>query len=186
MGSRSLRTVVIVGSVATLILAGLSIVAVVGFGGGWRSSVANSCVVPPQSGSLVNVALTNMGGPMMGGSNGERSAGAMRLIADQPTVRHGTISFLVTNRGSVSHEMVVLPLEKSQLAGTRAIGGDGKVDETGSLGEASNSCRSGPGEGILPGTSGWVTVTLPPGQYELICNLSGHYAAGMYTQLTVT
>jgi uncharacterized cupredoxin-like copper-binding protein len=37
----------------------------------------------------------------------------------------------------------------------------------------------------LPGASGWVTVTLPPGRYELVCNLPGHYAAGMYTQLTV-
>lgn len=34
--------------------------------------------------------------------------------------------------------------------------------------------------------SGWVTVTLPPGRYELICNLPGHCAEGMYTQLTVT
>jgi uncharacterized cupredoxin-like copper-binding protein len=185
MRNRSLRTVVIAGSVATLILAGLSIFAIASFGGGWRSAVANSCVEPAQAGSVVNVTLTNMGGPMMGVSNGVRSAGAMRLVADQATVRHGTVSFLVTNRGSVSHEMVILPLEKSQLAGTRVIGGDGKVDETGSLGEASNSCGPGAGEGILPGTAGWVTVALPPGQYELICNLSGHYAAGMYTQLTV-
>jgi len=45
---------------------------------------------------------------------------------------------------------------------------------------------AGAGEGIVPGASGWVTVTLAPGQYELVCNLAGHYTAGMYTQLTVT
>jgi uncharacterized cupredoxin-like copper-binding protein len=28
-------------------------------------------------------------------------------------------------------------------------------------------------------------VTLPPGRYELVCNLPGHYAAGMYSQLSV-
>jgi len=38
----------------------------------------------------------------------------------------------------------------------------------------------------VPGASGWVTVTLAPGQYELVCNLAGHYTAGMYAQLTVT
>jgi uncharacterized cupredoxin-like copper-binding protein len=31
-----------------------------------------------------------------------------------------------------------------------------------------------------------VTITLAPGRYELICNLPGHYAAGDYTELTVT
>lgn len=43
-----------------------------------------------------------------------------------------------------------------------------------------------PGDGIAPGASGWVTVTLAPGHDELVCNLARHYAAGMYTQLNVT
>lgn len=42
------------------------------------------------------------------------------------------------------------------------------------------------GEGILPSGSGWVTLDLQPGRYELLCNLPGHYRAGMYTELTVT
>jgi len=29
-------------------------------------------------------------------------------------------------------------------------------------------------------------VTLPPGRYELICNLPNHYADGMYQELVVT
>jgi uncharacterized cupredoxin-like copper-binding protein len=33
---------------------------------------------------------------------------------------------------------------------------------------------------------GWTTITLPPGRYELICNIAGHYGAGMYTELDVT
>jgi uncharacterized cupredoxin-like copper-binding protein len=33
---------------------------------------------------------------------------------------------------------------------------------------------------------GWVTVTLAPGRYELVCNLPGHYVSGMYGELTVT
>lgn len=53
-------------------------------------------------------------------------------------------------------------------------------------GTVSFACAEGSGQRILPGASGWVTLTLPPGRYELVCNLPGHYAAGMYTQLVVT
>ena len=40
--------------------------------------------------------------------------------------------------------------------------------------------------GIAPGASGWTTVTLTPGRYELICNITGHYWTGMYTELDVS
>jgi uncharacterized cupredoxin-like copper-binding protein len=184
------RVWMIVGILATLILAGVSFVTVGVLGGGFTSggpgSQSGACTVPNLSGTIVNVNLTNMGGPMMGGGNGPMSGGAMRLQADRATVQHGTVSFLVTNGGSITHELVVLPLPESQIVGTRPIGGDAKIDEAGSLGEASKTCGEGAGEGIVPGSSGWVSVTLQPGRYELVCNLPGHYAAGMYTQLTVT
>jgi uncharacterized cupredoxin-like copper-binding protein len=142
---------------------------------------------PKLPGTVVNVSLTNMGGSMMGGQrNTMMGGGAMGLSADHATVPHGTVSFLVTNDGSIDHEMVVLPLAGSQTAGARSVGGDGKVDEAGSLGEASKTGGAGAGDGIAPGASGWVTVTLAPGHYELVCNLPRHYAAGMYTQLNVT
>ena len=48
------------------------------------------------------------------------------------------------------------------------------------------TCGAGAGDGIDPGSIGWVTLNLPPGTYELLCNLPGHYAAGMYTELTIT
>ena len=142
---------------------------------------------PKLPGTVVNVSLTNMGGAMMGGQgNAMMGGGAMGLSADHATVPHGTVSFLVTNDGSIDHEMVVLPLAGSRTAGARSVGGDGKIDEAGSLGEASKTGGAGAGDGIAPGASGWVTVTLAPGHYELVCNLPGHYSAGMYTQLNVT
>jgi uncharacterized cupredoxin-like copper-binding protein len=79
----------------------------------------------------------------------------------------------------------VLPLAPGQRVGERAIGADDAVDESASLGEASNGCDAGEGDGIAPGESGWVTLQLAPGRYELICNLAGHYAAGMWTTLVV-
>jgi len=143
---------------------------------------------PKLPGTVVNVSLTNMGGSMMGGQgNGMMGGGGvMGLSVDHVTVPHGTVSFLVTNDGSIDHEMVVLPLATSQTAGARTAGGDGKIDEAGSLGEASKTNGANAGDGITPGASGWVTVTLAPGQYELVCNLPRHYSAGMYTQLNVT
>ena len=140
---------------------------------------------PKASGTFVNVSLTDSGGPM-GEGNGPMHPGAMGLSADQGSVPHGTVSFVVTNAGAVKHEMVILPMAASQVAGTRPFGGDAKVDEAGSMGEASNSGGSGSGEGIEPGASSQVTVTLAPGRYELVCNLIGHYVSGMYRQLTVT
>jgi len=142
---------------------------------------------PKLSGTVVNVSLTNMGGSMMDGrGNGMMGGGVMGLSVDHATVPHGTVSFLVTNDGSIDHEMVVLPLASSQTAGARSAGGDGKIDEAGSLGEASKTNGANAGDGIAPGASGWVTVSLAPGHYELVCNLPRHYGAGMYTQLDVT
>ena len=142
---------------------------------------------PKLPGAVVNVSLANMGGSMMGSQgNTMMGRGAMRLIADHTTVPHGTVSFLVTNSGSIDHEMVVLPLVDSQTAGTRPIAGDARIDEAGSLGEASKTDGEGAGKGIVSGASGWMTITLAPGHYELVCNLAGHYTAGMFTQLTVT
>jgi hypothetical protein len=62
----------------------------------------------------------------------------------------------------------------------------GELAETGSLGEASDNCAANTGDGIAPGGASWTTVTLQPGRYELVCNVPGHYAAGMYAELDVT
>jgi hypothetical protein len=80
----------------------------------------------------------------------------------------------------------VLPLAPGQGVGRRSIGTDGRIDEAGSVGEASASCAAGGGNGILPESAGWTTLTLAPGRYELICNYPGHYRGGMYAELDVT
>ncbi len=42
------------------------------------------------------------------------------------------------------------------------------------------------GDGINPGAISRTIVYLGPGNYELICNLPGPYAAGIYTTLIVS
>jgi uncharacterized cupredoxin-like copper-binding protein len=153
----------------------------------FHNSRTTSCPVPSLTGAVINVSLTNSGGPMMGGPmiGGGVRGGMMRLTADTTSVAHGTVSFVAANLGSINHELVILPLPADQIVGTRALGADSTIDESTSIGEASNTCGAGTGEGIAPASSSWTTVTLAPGRYELVCNIPGHYAAGMYTQLTV-
>jgi hypothetical protein len=83
-------------------------------------------------------------------------------------------------------------VQRARVAGVggagcgRPVGADGRVSEDGSLGEASRSCGAGVGSGVRAGSAGWVTVTLGPGRYELLCNVKDHYADGMWAELTVS
>jgi uncharacterized cupredoxin-like copper-binding protein len=146
--------------------------------------------VPTLPGSVVDVRLWDMmGAGMMGGGpigGGMMSGRMMEVSVATFAVSAGEVSFRATNAGWMLHELVVLPLPAGQAVGARPVGPDGTVNEAGSLGEASRSCGQGSGNGILPGAVGWVTLHLSPGRYELVCNLPGHYATGMYMELDVT
>ena len=151
-----------------------------------HSATAARCVAPAPAGSAVTVTVGDMGGGMMMGGAGWSGMGRM-TVADTPrTVAAGTVSLRVVNTGRLVHEVLVLPLPTGQSVGQRPVGSDGRVDESSSVGEASRSCGAGAGDGVQPGTLGWVTLTLAPGRYELLCNIAGHYAAGAYAELDVT
>lgn len=189
MKTLSRTTQIIIGAIATLLLTAVSMTAVALLGGvtnpgGAGKPAANGCAAPSLAGTVIDVTTTDRGRSMMAGPGMMR--GSMRLTADRATVVHGKLTFLVTNAGTIPHEMLVVPLTGTQSAGTRPAGRDGRVDEAGSLGEAAATCAEGEGDGILPSTTGWITLDLQPGRYELFCNLPGHYWAGMYTELTVT
>lgn len=185
----SARSWVFVGT-AVVLLAAASTAGVAAASGAFRDSSAapsGQCSAPALAGSVVDVGLMNMmNGGMSGSGGGWMNSGSMRLVTSSSRATAGTVSFRVANVGTLVHELVVLPLPASQVVGDRVAASDGKVDETGSVGEASNSCASGPGTGLAPGSIGWVTLQLSPGNYELICNLPGHYADGMYAELTVS
>jgi len=138
------------------------------------------CSAPTLPGTTVNVEATDAGGVMM-------SQAPMRatLVATPTSVPAGRVSFIVANTGALVHELVVLPLPPDG-PGTRPVDADGKIDESQSLGEASRSCAAGTGDGIAPGSTGWTTMILKPGRYELVCDMPWHYAAGMFDVLTVT
>jgi uncharacterized cupredoxin-like copper-binding protein len=143
---------------------------------------APRCSAPAHlPGVVVRVSLMDMGHRgMMGGSP------RMMLRAAPATVAAGRVTFVATDLGSRRHELVVLPLENRQNFGQRASITGGKVLERGALGEASRACGSGVGDGLRPGTTGWVTLDLAPGRYELVCNEPHHYQRGMYAELVVS
>lgn len=196
---RRWKTTIVV--IASAVLLGVASTVAMAAGGAFASGRAGQAYgvqaanVPSLPGSVVDVTLTDMG-PMMGAEGGSMMSGsqsapgwptgAMRLLASRPSVPAGTVSLRVFNSGHLLHELVVLPLAPGAAPGSRSVGSEGTVDEGGSLGEASRNNGTGHGDGIRPGAAGWMTLTLAPGHYELVCNLPGHYAARMHTELDVT
>ncbi|MBX7112597.1 MAG: hypothetical protein K1X87_12230 [Dehalococcoidia bacterium] len=100
-------------------------------------------------------------------------------VAAQPaSTGSGQITFNVKNDGAVIHELVVIRTEVD-AAGLPQSGG--KVDETSGALEV-----KGKAQNIAGGGSGKVDATgLPAGKYVLICNVPGHYQAGMRVGFTV-
>lgn len=109
--------------------------------------------------------------------------GAMQIASEHATIKAGKVTFDVTNpaTNSMEHEMIVVRLTPDQIAKPTALPYDAKADKVvedsiADLGEVSE---------LKPGASGSLTVTLTPGVYMLLCNVAGHYKAGMYTLLHV-
>ncbi len=102
---------------------------------------------------------------------------AVAVNASEATA--GNVTFTMKNNGTIPHEFIIV---KTDFApGKIPLGPDNRFDEEG-------KGVSVPGEisEWNPGTTGTVTLKLEAGNYQLLCNLAGHYKNGMYTQLTVT
>lgn len=163
----------------TVVLAAGSTLGIAAATGG----LASTCTAPTFPGTVVSVSELDMGHMSMRMMRG--ISGPMRLLAVPGVVPAGAVSFLVHNQGTRTHELVVLPLSSGSTAGGRAVGAGDRISETNSLGEASHNCGSGEGDGIHAGSRGWVTLRLPVGRYELVCNLKSHYRDGMHAELDV-
>nr|WP_298101731.1 sulfocyanin-like copper-binding protein [uncultured Shinella sp.] len=110
---------------------------------------------------------------------GGEGGGPMTLSLNQPTVKAGDVVFAVHNDAvSEAHEMVLVRL-KTAGEEVRVVAAKHRVDEKAlkSLGEVSD---------LKPGQDGMLKATLKAGTYLLLCNIKGHYEAGMHAKLTVT
>jgi uncharacterized cupredoxin-like copper-binding protein len=92
------------------------------------------------------------------------------------TVPAGKVVITTPNTGSAEHELVLLRTntDPAKLKSEKD-------------GEAEEDAYSSPGEiaDVEAGTTKHATFHLKPGNYVMICNVPGHYKAGMYGRLIV-
>ena len=113
------------------------------------------------------------------GMMGRGMMGGMSLRANVTSVKAGKVTFDVTNLSrSIVHEMMVVAVENPNAPLPYDYNA-GQIPEkqVKMLGET---------EEMQPNAEKTITLDLNPGAYLLICNVPGHYAAGMWTPLTVT
>jgi uncharacterized cupredoxin-like copper-binding protein len=117
-----------------------------------------------------------MGGGMMG--PGMMGMGMMSIRTDQPSVKAGEVHFDVANWSrSFVHEMLVVAVDNPSAAIPYNYA-EPRIaeDQVKVLGEIAD---------LRPNASSTMDLNLMPGWYLLICNVAGHYAAGMVTQFHV-
>jgi len=99
------------------------------------------------------------------------------IDVDETTASAGDLTFRITNSGTIDHEFLVV---KTDLP-------SGEIPVEGGLFREDQ-------EGIqvideIPqfsaGRTEELTLRLEAGQYQLVCNLPGHYQAGMHTNFVV-
>ena len=153
---------------AVLALAGLTV------GAEASNSVSTVTVLLSDKGATATPAQgLSMGKPGM-----DMNMATFSVKALPQRIKAGTVTFKVTNMSSDTiHEMILSPVADPTKP-LPYITADNKVDEdkAGDKGEVSE---------LDPGKSGELTVALKPGKYLLICNVAGHFDAGMWTTFEV-
>jgi uncharacterized cupredoxin-like copper-binding protein len=96
-----------------------------------------------------------------------------------PAFTAGKHDFSIANDGRTEHELLVFRTDLDPAA--FPIGADGDINE-----EAPGMNKVSDGDNIAPGGTQKRTVDLSqPGTYVFVCNLPGHFKAGMYQVVTV-
>ena len=101
------------------------------------------------------------------------------IQATPPTVKGGLVDFTVANAGPSAHEFLIFRADQTPDA--LPTGSDGRVDE------ASDQITKvfDSGDNIAANGSKVFHTALTPGKYVMVCNLPGHYKAGMHEAFTV-
>lgn len=120
-----------------------------------------------QAATTVNVTLSGEGG------------GKMSMALDKSSAPAGMVDFVVKNDAMTeTHEMVVIKL-KSKDQALPLDKAKHRLDEKKlkSMGEVAD---------LKAGGTDKLEVKLEPGAYVLLCNIKGHYEAGMWAPFEVT
>jgi uncharacterized cupredoxin-like copper-binding protein len=130
---------------------------------------------------MMGSGMMGMMGPGMTGmmGSGMPMHGMMSVRINPSSVKSGKVSFDVTNLSqSIVHEMMIVAVDTPDAPlpydyGTwRVLEDQVKV--------------AGDAKEMQPNSSKILEVTLSPGSYLLLCNVAGHYAAGMVAPFYVS
>ncbi len=102
------------------------------------------------------------------------------ISLSEKTLAAGDVTFNVANTGSIVHEFVVLKTDIAPDGIPMAADGQ-TADEHGTPGVT----VMGEIEDLEAGDTGVLSLNLEPGKYIVMCNVEGHYAAGMNAAFTV-
>ena len=103
-------------------------------------------------------------------------------VTPSTTPGSGSVTFTVSNDGTVPHEFVVL---KTDTPSAEIPLGkfEGEPDR---INEDTAGTNVGETGDMEPGTTKTVTIDLAPGHYVFLCNLPGHFQSGMHFDVTVS
>jgi uncharacterized cupredoxin-like copper-binding protein len=134
----------------------------IGCGGSDKNESTQPAATSTQQGNTVNNATIKMG--------------EYFFKPKDVSVPAGKVAITAPNTGKIEHELVLLKtdVDPAKLKTEK----DGEVQE---------DAYSGPGEipDVEAGETGKTVLNLKPGKYAMICNVPGHYKAGMYGRVTV-
>jgi uncharacterized cupredoxin-like copper-binding protein len=100
-------------------------------------------------------------------------------VAAASTMKAGTATFAIANAGTIQHELLVFKSDLAMSAYPKDKHGDIIEDGAGIT-------LLSDGENIDVGGTQARTVNLVPGTYLFVCNIPGHFKAGMFQVVTVT
>jgi uncharacterized cupredoxin-like copper-binding protein len=100
-------------------------------------------------------------------------------VAVASNFKAGSTTFTIANNGTIPHELLVFKSDLAPSAYPTDAAGDIVEDGPGVV-------LVSDGENVDPNGSQSRTVDLAPGTYLFVCNIPGHFKAGMFTVVTVT
>ncbi|HLB29454.1 MAG TPA: cupredoxin domain-containing protein [Dehalococcoidia bacterium] len=151
-----------------LVVGGVALLAIALGALSWRTGVAGPHPAPATAATATAVTV-KLGSPS-----------EFKMEVSPTTVPPGDTQFNASNVGTIAHELVIIKTDRDIATLPARATDPNKVDE-----EASGQVMGEIEDDDLPaGASANITLNLPAGKYALICNVAGHYKAGMFIGFT--
>jgi uncharacterized cupredoxin-like copper-binding protein len=144
--------------------------------------IATGCSGSDGSTSSSAPAVASSSAPAAGAEGVDVTLEQWAITPSATTVPAGSVTFTVTNAGTIPHEFVVLQTDTpaGEFPTSSFEGEPQRFDEDTA---GTNVGETGDMDAAATST---LTIDLAPGHYALVCNLPAHYGQGMHTDFTVT